>query len=127
MRPRIGPAHGAHNRPVGTPGITARATRAVRVLPPAGRRPSATDGRAIECATGLEIGPTPSAASSTNAAIRPYELRRTAHAPPTAASVAMPAKVTAIPTSIGSVLRAKDLPGFANTNGSTGRMHGLMM
>src|SRR5262245_19505643 len=70
---------------------------------------------------------TPKPASSTNAAIRPYELSRTAHAPPTAASVAMPANVTAMPANIGRVLRAKDFPGCANTNGSTGRMHGLMI
>src|SRR5262249_38521823 len=89
--------------------------------------PSDTNGRAIQFATRVEIRATPKAASRISAAMRPYEFSRTAHAPPTAASVAIPANVTAIPTSMGSVLRAKDLPGFANTNGSTGRMQGLMM
>ena len=46
-------------------------------------------------------------------------------APPTAASVATPAKVNAMPTSIGSPLRRNGCSARANTNGSTGRMHGL--
>src|SRR5262245_49996136 len=69
----------------------------------------------------------PNAASSMSATIRPYELSRTAHAPPTAASVPITANVSAMPTSSGNVLRAKDCPCRANTNGSTGRMHGLMI
>ena len=39
--------------------------------------------------------------------------------------VATIAKVAAIPASIGSVERTKDRSARANTNGSTGRMHGL--
>jgi hypothetical protein len=54
-------------------------------------------------------------------------LARTAQPPPTAASVATIAKVSAMPTSSGSVLRMKLPPARAKTNGSTGRMHGLTM
>src|SRR5437867_5007349 len=50
---------------------------------------------------------------------------RTAHAPPTAASVAILANVPAMPTSRGAVLRVNGCPARANTNGRTGRMHGL--
>ncbi len=41
--------------------------------------------------------------------------------------MATAAKVSAMPASIGSVLRTKGWPARANTNGSTGRMHGLRM
>ena len=67
----------------------------------------------------------PNTASSTIAAIRPYSLAWTAHAPPTAASVATAANVTAIPMSRGSPLRTNGWSARAKTKGSTGRMHGL--
>jgi hypothetical protein len=51
----------------------------------------------------------------------------TAQPPPSAASVATAAKVAAMPTSIGSVLRRKGWPARAKTNGRTGRMQGLTM
>src|SRR4051812_21774828 len=59
------------------------------------------------------------------AARRPYSFASTAQLPPIAASVATPAKVNAMPTSIGSPLRRNGCSARANTNGSTGRMHGL--
>ena len=70
---------------------------------------------------------TPNSASRTSAAQRPTWLARTAHPPPTAASVATMAKVAAMPASMGSVLRAKLRPARAKTNGNTGRMQGLTM
>ena len=69
----------------------------------------------------------PNRASRISAAQRPIALACTAQPPPTAASVATIAKVAAIPASIGSVLRMKLPPARANTNGRTGRMHGLTM
>ncbi|MNF15824.1 hypothetical protein D3C80_2185900 [compost metagenome] len=45
--------------------------------------------------------------------------------PPRAASEAIPAKVTILASSIGRMLVEKGWPARANTNGSTGRMHGL--
>ena len=51
----------------------------------------------------------------------------TAQPPPTAASVATAAKVTAMPASIGSPLRRNGWSARAKTKGSTGRMHGLTM
>src|SRR6185295_9665705 len=127
IKPRIGPAHGAHNKPVAIPRTIEGVIRSVPPVFSARRLPSATNGRVIQVATRVEMSATPKPASSTNAAMRPYEFSRTAHAPPTAASVAMPANVTAMPASIGNVPRAKERPGCANTNGSTGRMHGLMI
>ena len=69
----------------------------------------------------------PNSASRISAAQRPISLARTAHPPPTAASVATTAKVAAMPASKGRVLRAKLRSARANTNGSTGRMQGLTM
>ncbi len=44
-----------------------------------------------------------------------------------AASEATPAKVIAMPSNSGRPLRTKGWSERANTNGSTGRMHGLRM
>ena len=63
----------------------------------------------------------PNSASRISAAQRPTSLARTAQPPPTAASVATMAKVTAIPASKGRVLRAKLRSARANTNGRTGQ------
>src|SRR4051812_18988769 len=49
----------------------------------------------------------------------------TAQEPPTAANVATAAKVSVIPASRGSPLFKNGCSARANTNGSTGRMHGL--
>jgi hypothetical protein len=51
----------------------------------------------------------------------------TAQPLPTAASVATPAKLIAMPSNSGRPLRTKGWSERANTNGSTGRMHGLRM
>lgn len=69
----------------------------------------------------------PNSASRISAAQRPIALARIAHPPPTAARVATIANVPAMPPSKGKVLRMKLRSARANTNGSTGRMHGLRM
>src|ERR1700716_4159081 len=51
----------------------------------------------------------------------------TAHEPPTAASVATAANVSAIPANKGRPLLRKGWSARAKTKGSTGRMHGLRM
>src|SRR5689334_22124275 len=89
------------------------------------RDPSATNGRVIRSEIDGKISASPNRASSTSATQRPASFARTAQLPPTAASVATPAKVSAIPTSIGSAPRTKLRPALAKTKGSTGRMHGL--
>jgi hypothetical protein len=58
---------------------------------------------------------------------RPALLAATAHPPPTAARVATPAKVIAMPAKSGKPLRRNGRSARANTNGSTGRMQGLRM
>src|SRR6478736_953323 len=127
MRPRIGPAHGAQRNPVATPSAAEGSTLSDCPAPCSRRLPNATNGRASQSATRWESSATPNAASSTSASSRPKELTRTAQAPPTAARVAMAANVTAMPASSGSVPRAKERCCRANTNGNTGRMHGLRM
>ena len=91
------------------------------------REPSATSGRVIRSEMLGNTKAIPNSASRISAAQRPIWLAWTAQPPPTAASVATIAKVSAIPISIGSVLRRKLPPARAKTNGSTGRMHGLTM
>src|SRR3982074_3647834 len=51
----------------------------------------------------------------------------TAHEPPTAASVATAANVSAIPANKGRPLLRKGWSARAKKKGSTGRMHGLRM
>ncbi len=130
MIPRIGPAHGAHNKPVATPRIAEEVT----LSPPPGsearsvmREPSATSGRVMRSEMVGKTSAMPNSASKMSAAQRPTWLACTAQPPPTAASVATIAKVIAIPASIGSVLLRKLPPARAKTNGSTGRMQGLTM
>src|SRR5206468_13029093 len=123
---RIGPAHGAHKKPVATP--KTREGNIPLVLPDLAdskRLPRATNGRVNRSAALSDIRAIPLAANRINANTRPSSLMRTAHAPPTAASVAIPENVTAMPASRGAVLRVNGCPARANTNGRTGRMHGL--
>jgi len=70
---------------------------------------------------------TPNNANSAIAAYRPYSFTCTAQPPPTAASVATAANVAAMPTRIGRPLPMNRRSDRANTNGSTGRMQGLMI
>ena len=112
MMPRIGPAHGAHSRPVAMPSTAddqmlsfSPGCRSDR------REPSATSGRVMRSEMDGKTSAIPNSASRISAAQRPIALARTAQPPPTAARVATIAKVAAMPTSIGSVLRAKAAPG----------------
>ena len=126
--PRIGPAHGAHSKPVATPRpAAAHAEPAPCVERCDNRLPSATNGRASHLASRVESRLKPSTASTTSATARPAWFACTAQPPPTAASVATSAKVTAMPASIGRPLRRNGRSARANTNGSTGRMQGLRM
>ncbi len=128
MMPRIGPAQGAQSKPVATPSTTE--DQMLSGLPGCRsdmREPSATSGRVIRSEMLGKSSAIPKIARSASAAHRPIAFARTAQPPPNAASVATIAKVAAIPASIGSVLRAKLRSARANTNGSTGRMHGLNM
>ncbi|MEI9886309.1 MAG: hypothetical protein WDN08_07360 [Rhizomicrobium sp.] len=59
--------------------------------------------------------------------MRPYWLAWIAQLPPSVASVAMTAKVSAMPSSSGNPERRKGRSARANTNGKTGRMQGLTM
>ncbi|VWC41851.1 hypothetical protein BLA6860_07050 [Burkholderia lata] len=56
---------------------------------------------------------------------RPAWLACATQPPPTAASVATTANVSAMPASSGRPVRTNGWSARANTNGSTGRMHGL--
>jgi hypothetical protein len=107
--------------PPAAPAPTATAAGCVK------RLPSATNGRANPSANRRDNSVRANAAKRINAKTRPYWLTRTAHAPPTAASVAMAANVPAMPTSSGRPSVRKRRSERANTNGSTGRMHGLNM
>ncbi|MNY25995.1 hypothetical protein D3C86_1598130 [compost metagenome] len=126
-RPRIGPAHGAHSRPVATP-ISNEAPGRGRASAPAAsdkRLPAATNGRVRRSANCGSSNVRPNNATNTSASQRPYWLSCTTQPPPTAANVATSAKVSAIPTSSGNPLLTKGCPVRAKTNGNTGRMHGL--
>ena len=130
----MGPAHGAHSRPVATPSSTdvAKDERplAVPVAPAVdaeSRPPSATRGRVRRSEMDGNSSVMPNSASSTIAPQRPYWLAATAQPPPTAASVATTAKVSAMPSSSGRPLLTKGCSARANTKGSTGRMQGLRM
>ena len=127
IKPKTGPAQGAQRRPVATP-----SSAGARTLDPAplsaaceSRFPKATTGlvRLSDSAGKSRTRPNP--ARSARAAMRPYRLASTAQPPPTAASVAMAAKVSAMPASIGNPWRRNGLPALANTKGRTGRMQGL--
>ena len=122
----MGPAHGAHSRPVATPSsaeesiagcctidgcIAGRnAGRSPGVAAPGcdTRAPRETSGRASRSARPGKSSATPNTASRTMAAPRPNRLASTAQPPATAASVPTIAKVNAMPASIGSTLRAND-------------------
>ncbi|MNL34223.1 hypothetical protein D3C87_1561860 [compost metagenome] len=126
--PRIGPAQGAHKRPVAMPSIREPATVGIAPGLPAAlasRLPSSTTGRVMMLAARGETSPTPKTASSARAASRPYSLALIAQLPPTAASVATAQKVAAIPVSRGSVLRRNGCPARAKTKGRMGRIQGL--
>ncbi len=129
IRPRIGPAHGAHKKPVAIP-RTKDVTITPRALPPADadsdkRFPNATTGLIKWSARDGNSSSTPNTASRIIAPTRPNSFARTTQPPPTAASVATAANVNAMPTSMGSTLRTNGCPARAKTNGNTGRTHGL--
>src|SRR5580658_3167894 len=123
----MGPAQGAHRKPVAKPSSSDCTTLARPSRSPLSttRLPKATNGREAQSARRRDSSASPKIVSIASAAQRPQELTRTAQEPPTAASVATPAKVSAMPISSGSVLVANERPPRANTNGSTGRMQGL--
>ena len=56
---------------------------------------------------------------------RPASLARTAHPPPSAARLATPAKVTAMPINNGKPFLTNGLSARAKTKGRTGNMQGL--
>ena len=91
------------------------------------RAPNRTSGCIARSASLGSSSVRPKKASRTIAIQRPAWLACTAQPPPTAASVATPAKVAAMPTSKGSELRRNERFARANTNGRTGRMQGLRM
>src|SRR6516225_6957106 len=128
MRPNIGPAHGAHKTPVATPsrneGSTAASCAPTELESLA---PKFTNGLMARSARLGKISVNPKAARTTMAIARPYWFASTTHPPATAANVAIAANVTAMPTNIGRPLFAKGRSARANTNGSTGRIQGLMM
>ncbi|MCY1412851.1 hypothetical protein D9M71_282690 [compost metagenome] len=128
-RPRIGPAQGAQSRPVATPSSTDAPgrERALPWLPWERRLPAATNGR-VNCSASFgNSSARPNNATNSKASQRPYWLSCTTQLPPTAARVATRVKVNAMPPSSGPPLRQNGSPVRANTNGSTGRMHGLRM
>jgi hypothetical protein len=129
MSPRIGPAHGAQRKPVAMPSRndsrTGEPARPSACAFCDSQAPAATTGRVAQSAIAGNSSVMPNAASSTIAAMRPYSFAWIAQAPPTAASVATAANVTAIPISRGSPLLTNGWSARAKTNGSTGRMHGL--
>ena len=129
IKPKIGPAQGAQRSPVAAP---SRREAATLDLPPwsancESRFPKATTGLVSLSDSAGKSRMRPNAARSTMAAMRPYRLTSTAQPPPTAASVATAANVSAMPASIGNPLRRNGRPAPANTKGSTGRMQGLRM
>ncbi|MCY1384174.1 hypothetical protein D9M69_723960 [compost metagenome] len=89
--------------------------------------PSVTTGRVRICASCGTSRDSPKAASTTSAAMRPYSLARTAHAPPADARAATEVNISAIPASIGSLPRRNGWLVRLRTKGRTGRMHGLRM
>ena len=70
--PKIGPAHGAHNKPVATPSKTAE-SKPLSLLPDGSRRlPNATNGRASKSARCRDNKVAANAVSNTKANQRPY-------------------------------------------------------
>ena len=131
IRPRIGPAQGAHRSPVATPSRRDGATD-----PPACsfasivsliRPPSATSGRVSRSARAGNSRVRPNTASSAMAAHRPTALACTAQLPATEARLATAAKARHRPTSIGKPLLTNVRSARAKTKGRTGRMQGLTM
>ena len=129
-RPRIGPAQGAHSRPVAMPissdvhapprpAASAASARALR------RAPTRWNGASRWSASRGHSSATANSAISSRAIQRPTWLACATHWLPTAARLATTVKVSAMPSSSGSVLRRNGRSARANTNGSTGRMHGL--
>jgi hypothetical protein len=131
ISPRIGPAQGAHNKPVPMPSTSGDRTdgRADEGPVPGSdsRKPSATSGLLMRSAHAGSSSVRPNAPSRAMAAYRPSSLSATTQPPPTAASVAMPVKASAIPSSIGRPCERNGRSARANTKGSTGRMQGLRM
>ena len=127
--PRIGPAQGAHRRPVPTPKAMGAKTEGEPRLGsrPASRAPRATTGLLMRSPTAGTSSASPKTASNAIAAYRADSLSATTHAPPTAARLVTAAKATAMLANMGRVWeRNERFPG-AKTKGRTGRMHGLAM
>ena len=124
MIPRMGPAQGAQSNPVATPSISEDQIDSSFLFSES-LEPSATKGRVARSDSAGKTSPSPNSASNASAAHRPASFALTAQLPPTAASVATTANVSAIPTNNGKAPRAKPRSARANTNGSTGRMQGL--
>src|SRR5438309_384093 len=130
MMPRIGPAHGAHSRPVATP---RRSDGPIRSLPGAvpfsavseRREPQPTSGRIARSARDGKMRVRANRASSARASQRPAWLAATTQPPPIAATVATAAKVSAMPARRGRPFLRNGRSARAKTKGSTGRMHGL--
>jgi hypothetical protein len=91
------------------------------------RPPRRTSGCIARSATRGSSRVRPKKASSASAIQRPAWFACTAQPPPMAASVAISAKVSAMPASIGSPARRNGRSARAKTKGSTGRMQGLRM
>ena len=91
------------------------------------RAPNATSGRVARSARLGNSSRRPKKARMTRAAIRPIPLASTAQPPPTAARLATPAKVIAMPANSGRPLFTNGWSARAKTKGSTGRMQGLTM
>ena len=125
IKPKMGPAHGAQSRPVATPSSSEDLGLPSAPAEVVSRLPSATNGRLSRSAKPGKSNASPNTSTSASAIHRPHWFACTTQPPPTAASVATTANVTAIPTSSGRPLRRNGWSARVNTNGSTGRMHGL--
>ena len=126
----MGPAQGAHSRPVATPSSSEAPGRAPPSVPWARserREPAATSGRVSRSDRPGHSRVSANTATRPRASQRPYSLAATTQPPPTAASEATRAKVSAMPASSGRPLLAKGWSARAKTKGSTGRMQGLTM
>ncbi len=132
ISPRIGPAHGAHSRPVATP-ISSEVPTPPRPASVAlsadalSRAPSRWNGDSRRSARAGHSSASANSAITTSAIQRPIWLACATHWLPTAARLATTANISAMPISSGRPLRRNGRSERANTNGSTGRMHGLRM
>ena len=82
-------------------------------------------GRIVERSAPVRTVIGSAVATTAGVALRPRSIQPATPAPTT--SIATSANVIAMPSSIGSPARRNGWSARANTNGSTGRMHGLRM